>query len=378
MKRLFLAFFLACMVTRIPVQAQTKPSSQPPYKTSPKIPGAQKAPPPLPSCPAIVNNAPPDLDPPGVTVGSLKLPTKNDVPASIARTAERVVGSFERDGGDPWKNVSTQDTISIGFMQWTWGSGSGSLIDTLLKEISDADISLAADDLQTDLKSLKAFSKSPEDKDLKEAARAVIASWKEAEEDDPLVGGVRKSVRDGLQDWLGSKPVKAAQQRLVDRAMQRAYAYASAWRRDIGSKQPPDERLVTYFFDLVTFNGGIKGVWVPHVRKFREGYADGPAAVTAVSDWLRSCKANERMYNFKDGIKSADYWARMVKDNPKALSEEQVDLLVHGLIRAHRSDGDDDGAGFPGIFQADVLTRRGVLAVGSGYIRGSSKPRQIF
>ena len=44
--------------------------------------------------------------------------------------------------------------------------------------------------------------------------------------------------------------------------------------------------------------------------------------------------------------------------------DEVLDLLVLGFLRAQRSNGSNGNDGFPGIYQADVMLRRGAEATG--------------
>jgi hypothetical protein len=174
--------------------------------------------------------------------------------------------------------------------------------------------------------------------------------------------------------------MKDVQLRLMNGVLGDAFFYARAWRRDTGSDKPVDARLVTYFFDLLTFNGGALGVWVPHVRQFRSTYTTGKATVDAVAVWLLSCQSfvspntqAKKLYALKDAVKSATYWKEKVQEKGDIYNDDQIDLLVLGLLRAQLSNGDDKPKGFHGVYQADVLTRRGVIAIG-GYARGSQTP----
>lgn len=82
-------------------------------------------------------------------------------------------------------------------------------------------------------------------------------------------------------------------------------------------------------------------------------------------------------YALSDGMRNADYWLGLVTNAPHAFDENQIDLFVFGVLRAWRSVGDDNGR-LPGIYQVDVLNRRGLIALGSGYIRRSPKPVKVF
>jgi len=60
-------------------------------------------------------------------------------------------------------------------------------------------------------------------------------------------------------------------------------------------------------------------------------------------------------------------WKEAAKSHPELFDDETLDLLALGLLRAQRSVGSNSPKGFPGVFQADVMLRRGTEAIGIGY-----------
>lgn len=127
-----------------------------------------------------------------------------------------------------------------------------------------------------------------------------------------------------------------------------------------------------------------RGRWTQHVKQARSNYTTRKATIEAVTSWLASCdnfySPNthfKKLYTLKDALKNVRYWNEKVAENENAFDDEQIDLLVLGLLRAQLSNGNDKPRGFPGIFQADVLTRRGVIAIG-GYARGSESSIVFF
>ena len=302
-------------------------------------------------------------------------PGDRDIDEGIADKAVNVLAFFESDGGNPWATVSNRETISVGFMQWNWETRS--LINLFFRQTGRDAIAAAPHEIEGDLSRLKDYSEA-DTPEKRKAASAVISSWVTAAHGDPLVKGVRKSVRAALGVWLSTPAMMSVQKGLMKDVLGDAFFYARAWRRDTGDQRPVDARLVTYFFDLLTFNGGTAGLWAPHVRQFRSDHPGRKAAVEAVAAWLSSCDGfispkGKKLYALGDALKSAAYWKEKVDADENAFDDEQVDLLVLGLLRAQMSNGDDRPKGFHGIYQADVLTRRGVIAVG-GYARGTKKP----
>jgi len=337
-------------------------------------------------CPAVdASGARPALTSP--LIDDVTRPEDESIQNDLAEKAIEIVGLFEAGGGDPWSNVSNHERVSIGFMQWNWATQT--MIKQVFAGVDPEAIAAAPQALRPDLEILKALADQPGSADKQQQAAAVIDAWTSARSGDPLQMGIRKSVRSGLQEWLNTPALKAVQRKLVDKQLAQAFALARAWRRDTavdGVEKPIDARLVAYFFDLVTFNGGRKGLWVAHVRDYRARVGPGrKPTVEAVAAWLTSCAAfsnpntqHRRLYNAEDGRRSAAYWTEKVSHDDAAFSEDQVDLLVFGLLRAQASNGDNKPRGFPGIYQADVLTRRGVIALGSGFIRGSQTPITLF
>lgn len=84
------------------------------------------------------------------------------------------------------------------------------------------------------------------------------------------------------------------------------------------------------------------------------------------------------MYNRADGARNAAYWRDLTARDPNAFTDDQIDLLVFGFLCAQVSVGDDKPRGFPGIYQADVMNRRGTIALGRGYVHGGTQPLILF
>lgn len=308
------------------------------------------------------------LTPPGSASG-VALPPRVAVPADLIGPAFEVVRLFEAGGGDPHTNISSLDGISLGYLQWNHGTGS--LYSTFLRNIPDVEIGLAPQSVREDLLTLKS----------EPAARtAIIASWLFSS------GGlVDPAIREGLVEWLGLPEIRARQDALVLSVLERGYSAARAWRRDSDSTAPVTAQLVTYFFDLYTLNDGPQGVWVPQVRAFREEHATPDELLAEIEAWLAVCvetavpgHSHTKLYNRDDALRNARYWRELLQRNPALFTDDTIDLLVFGYLRARRSTGDNDPNGFPGIFQADVMLRRGIIAVGTGYPPGAPSPVTIF
>lgn len=335
--------------------------------TAPVAPGhAAPASPEALRCPDVE----PDGSRPPLTLPAVdpRLDEAQAVPEALAAPARRIVARFEAGGGDAYANVSSLDGISIGFSQWNHSTGS--LYSTFLKAVTIEEIGLAPDGVRSDLVALK---NDPSARD------GIIASWRTAG------GGIRSTVREDLQGWLGLPEIRARQDQVIEPDLREAYAAARAWRRDTGSAAPVTAQLVAYFFDLYTYNGGTQGLWVQHVRAFRATHSDPASVLAEIEAWLVVCEAavvpgqrDTRLYNREDALRNARYWQQLLRQSPALFNADTLDLLALGYLRARQANGPNRPNGFPGVFQADVMLRRGFIAIGSGYFPGDRTPTTVF
>ncbi|GAC1043888.1 hypothetical protein [Rhizobium sp. No.120] len=302
------------------------------------------------------------------------------IPDDLASTARKAVGFFEAGGGGAYSNISKLDTISIGYLQWNWGTGS--LITDFVAALKDSDIALAPQPLRNDLETLKNYQRRVGVD--KVAAAAIVAKWTSGVPGDPLIRGVRKSVREQMSTWLDQPAIRAVQDGLIEPKLRMAYSYARKWQldtSDIGGDSGNLRETTTSFFDLLTYNAGRQGLWVPHVRHFRSRFASNREIVNFIADWTMSCESvvkpirkrsqkDTTLYNAKEAAANARRWKATVAANPRAFSDNQTNLLIFGFLRTLRSNGANSPDGFPGIYQADVMLRRGAVALSVGTIRG--------
>lgn len=335
-------------------------------------------------CPALdVNGKPAPLDPPAVVLRLEQAELREPVPAHLARQAADIVGFFEHGADNPWVGVSGQEELSLGFMQWNWRTGS--LVTSFLKSVPDDALLEAPEDLRMGLETLKRAGKKGSASHAHGAA--VIGDWRKAVPGDPLLSsGLRQSVVAALKEWLAKPAVTAAQERLVEQEMRKSYALARRWAKDRPSADRSvqvDAQLLAYFFDLVTFNGGTGGLWTSHVDALIRQYPNSAALIDAASGWLLACVEyrsplavrNRSLYNVKDAAANAARWRDAVAQNDRAFSEEQMSLFALAWLRAQRSAGSDPPRAFPGVYQADVMSRRGTLALGLGQVHGARWPK---
>ncbi len=320
------------------------------------------------------------LSSPPIDNESLNRPPVVPVPPALAEAARNIVGLFEGGGADPYTNIGGIDGISLGYLQWNHGTGS--LYTSLLSRMSAADVQLAPAGIRSDLKVLLDHAHR---RSSRSAANEVVRGWTTATASDPLIRRVRRSVRQDLSAWLDQPPIRAHQKALVETRMQSSYRLARAWNRDTGRPAEVSPRLLAYFFDLEVFNGSRQGIWVRHVRDLRARVGDSRNVLAYIDDWMSLCEqyrdpnaSDKKLYNVESARRNTKYWKTLHQAEPHRFDDEAVDLLVFGYLRATRSNGSNPPRGFPGIFQADVMNRRGMIAVGKGYLIGSSSPREFY
>jgi hypothetical protein len=338
----------------------------------------------LPNCPGLDKDGQRlPLTPERVSQATSARDDMQPVPADLATAARNAIGFFESGGGDPYANVSKLDTISIGYLQWNWGTGS--LITDFIAALDDSDIALAPTPLRGDLETLKRYQRRGERE--RPAAGVIIGSWISGASGDPLVKGIRRSVRGQLSTWLAQPAIKAVQDGLIDPKLRLAYSFARKWlldSSDISGGSVDLKETTTSFFDLLTYNHGRQGLWVPHVRHVRSQFATNADIVDFIADWTISCEdivksghKDTKLYNVGEAAANARKWKLQVLENPTAFTDNQTNLLIFGFLRALRSVGANPPDGFPGIYQADVMLRRGAVALSVGTIRGIPVQRAL-
>ncbi len=292
------------------------------------------------------------------------------------------MGIFEHGAGNPWAGVSGQEELSVGFMQWNWRTGS--LVDVFLGSVPDEALQDAPEATRAGLATLKRSGKAGSV--LHAQGAAVIADWRKAAPGDPLLSsGLRRSVDAALRVWLATPVVMAAQELLVEQEMRKSYALASRWAADrsgVDRTAQVDAQLLAYFFDLVTFNGGTAGLWTVHVDTLMRQYPTAAALLGTASNWLLACVEyrsprevkNRSLYNVKDAAVNASLWQKAVAQDDQAFSEQQLTLFALAWLRAQRSTGSDPPRAFPGVYQADVMSRPGTIALGLGQLHGARWP----
>jgi len=283
-----------------------------------------------------------------------------EAPQELIDRALPIVGFFESSSVDPFTNISSTDTISLGYMQWNWGTKS--LINTFMATVRPTDIALADGKIQPVLTTLKMFADKP----------ATISEISGQQAAAQLLAN-----RALVQTWLATEQLRLRQKEMMKPTLSLAYSLSKKWLEPL--KSIPDAvRLQTfvYFVDLVVYNGGRAGIWREHVDAFRKDRTSMDIA-DLIYKWTLACQEVRRptphpsIYNAPEALSNAQLWKNKIDADATVFSENEIDLWVFGFLRAVTSNGDDAPKGFPGIFQADVLSRRGVVALRYGTVHGT-------
>lgn len=200
-----------------------------------------------------------------------------------------------------------------------------------------------------------------------------------------------------LQSWLVTKPMVKHQTDLINRVLGKALRYADAWQKEMGRPIDESKNSFFYFTDHLVFSGGLKGLWTSHVQDFKARFDNDQAMLAGISKWLSVCSrfrfsglvksrlsgntysvTNKRLYRIKETVKSFDTWSELYRQGNQRMNPSALNLIVLGFLRAYVSYGDNEPKGFNGVFQLDVLNRRGMMATGIGVRNGEKLPTVLY
>ncbi|TPW27220.1 hypothetical protein FJU08_20750 [Martelella alba] len=337
---------------------------------TPSVPLVRRLPPML-SCPAFTpSGGLLPLNAPAVEDVTKRSEDTRPVPQAIMNYAMTVLGNFEAGAGNPYAEVSALEGLSLGYFQWN--AGRGTLYTPFLSAMTSEHIALAPSSVRPGIETLHRVAKGLAS--LSDGT-AVIADWRRSAPGDPLVRGIRRSVRAGLSEWLALPSVVDIQKSIMLGTNALAYSYARQWlvTQGITTATTSQMRIAdTYFLNMLVHVGGRNGMWQPHAHAFRESFSSDLAMMDYIALWLAVCQNNggRRLYNVAEARKNALKYASMVARNPRSFTDNQFDLYALAFQLATHSIDDNDGAAFPGFFQAEVLLRFGVIIFGAGTIGG--------
>jgi hypothetical protein len=248
--------------------------------------------------------------------------------------AVAVTGRFE-NAGDPWRGVTGDFDgmgISCGVLQWNIGSAS---LQPLVKGVGQAVVLREAPTIGADL--WKACTGGVS------AGLAIVRTWQ--------TGTKLKTIpAKELASLMGSPEMKAQQMSRIRVIADRADVLALAWAKAGGRTARTLQELI-WFFDLVTQNGGLKGIGHADVKAFIQTSTPGKAD-DVICDWLLAAPAI--WWGRLDCIKNAGLWRDKI---PAA----QLDLFALSYLRSGLSTSKARGV---------VMNRKGALAFRKGWVNG--------
>ncbi|MCV9938491.1 hypothetical protein OIU35_19265 [Boseaceae bacterium BT-24-1] len=268
----------------------------------------------------------------------------------------KVTGDFDCQG------------ISLGVSQWNIGQQSLSRIlrDTPARTVDEI-IREHAKDRGEEIR--QALYLSMNDNTLPEALR-MVRRWQANSAEEPCRKNRRgviftdKLVQRDLQNVLLSPDIVLNQNAEIIKDARRADSLAVEWRRSFGSEGPPDIRERLVFLDFIVQNGGMKGLHGGIVKDFiddRLGQQPGAGSdrkklfLDHVESWAGSLAVDKHS---REALRNIARWRRDID----RISEADIYLLALAYLRADRATKE---------YAAVVFNRKGLLALGYGYIYGS-------
>lgn len=247
----------------------------------------------------------------------------------------KVVGKFENGGGDPYIGVTGDfdgQGISCGVLQWNIGQGS---LQPMVKALGQPKVTALMPGFGAQMWTAVNASLSQ--------GLAIVRSWQ--------VGSKLKAAPAAeLRALMGDAAMRKLQDDRIQVVADQADHLAAAWATARGASARTQQELV-WFFDVVTQNGGMKGLTFADVKAFKTSAGPGKAD-DLICDWLAG--VSSAFWGYKDSHVDATRWRNTLTDGP-------LDLLVLGYLRSQKSTLKA---------RADVLNRKGTLAARKGKVHG--------
>ncbi|THD44610.1 MAG: peptidoglycan-binding domain 1 protein [Bradyrhizobium sp.] len=250
--------------------------------------------------------------------------------------AVSITGTFE-NSGDPFTGLSGDADgmgLSCGVLQWNIGSNS---LQPLVRLVGH-DVVLQG--MPTHGEELWSACNSPPDE-----GSAIVRGWQTNGALHPIVVGE-------LRALMGSPEMRSAQLRRIEIVAQKADALAEKWAHDCGRTQRTRQEFV-WFFDVLTQNGGMRGIWRDQYRVFVAAQGER-GATDEICDWLEN--SSSTWWGHKDCVKNAALW----RDTDPA---RHFELFVLSYLRA--SIASQTRA------RGVVMNRKGAIANKKGYVNGT-------
>lgn len=249
-------------------------------------------------------------------------------------TAVAVTGRFE-NAGDPWRGVTGDFDgmgISCGVLQWNIGSAS---LQPLVKAVGQAVVLREAPTIGPEL--WKACNTGVA------TGLTLVRGWQTGTR-------LKATPAKELASLMGCPEMKAQQTSRIRVVAEKADTLAKGWAQAAGRNERTLQELI-WFFDLVTQNGGLKGLTHADVKAFIQTSTPGRAD-DVVCDWLLAAPA--AWWGRLDCIKNAGLWRDKI-------TPAQLDLFALSYLRSGLSTPRARGV---------VMNRKGALAFRKGWVNG--------
>jgi hypothetical protein len=256
-----------------------------------------------------------------------------NAPDDWIRTALKVTGHFE-DADNPLASVTDDFDgmgVSLGVLQWNFGSMS---LQPLALGAGEPAIRAAMPTIGADF--IRACH-LPVSQCL-----ALVRTWQPH-------GVFTATARAELGRFTGGDAFVAQQIKAAAKVAATAYAAAQQWAASAAAPAPLTKREFAWFFDVMTQNGGLKGLDRGDVDAFVKGHG-AATADDFICDWLAARPGSETGYS--DARKNAALWRNNVAGAD--LSLFVLSYLRSGLSRV--------------AYRGDVLNRKATIALGSGWV----------
>lgn len=259
------------------------------------------------------------------------------------KVALEITGDFET-AGDPWRMVAGNfdgQGISCGILQWNIGQGS---LQPKVKACGEAVIRRCMPVYGSQL--WEACRKP-----ITEGLR-IVNSWQFIQNGKYKI---REPILRELQELVGSREMIQQQVNSIKRVGQRAFDEAKRWAKDSRGAEQPSLREFCWFFDIITQNGGLEGLWVNDVRAFTARHS-----AQRVDDVICNEILNFPVYPTLRGHKDdAKENVALWRNN---IPPDYLDLFVLSYLRTLKSKRQ---------YWIVVMNRKGTIAFTRGYVNGS-------
>lgn len=259
----------------------------------------------------------------------------SEVPGDWKKAAVAITPGFEVEG-DPYEGVSGNFDgmgISCGALQWNIGSGS---LQPMVKNVGKTRVTAAMPTFGNDLWTACNTTIAK--------GLAIVNGWQTG-------STLKAKARAEFKTFMGTPEMRAEQDKLIDKVARQAMSEAEKWATARGT--PATKRLFCWFFDIITQNGGLKGLTFKEVSDFIK-LNQPDKADDVVCDFLAGKTGTSG--HEKDARENAKLW----RNNAPG---EKLEILVMSYLRSNLALAK---------WRHVVLNRKGTIAIGSGRVNSGT------